>query len=302
MWIYRQKTADCGRWRRNVGPLVVPFNHVRVASCVPRRCGFCAQAEGFSGADLAALLREAGLDVLRQLKSREALDGKGVYTEEGETCLCYSMLYSLKYYRASHGNLNRTPCCNPIPCSNGVTAMEWYMRQYCTNRNNGTSLLKWKVVVGHRRFSGPVLLRAVSSIFLPSKVVFSVTENIGPFTDYSRCVRVTTLQAPTTVCEQCVPDSTSCHASYPPVYPDRFPLSSTETGAGAVVMAQNFDNAFLRTQPSVSAPDRAFYLSMKDRLCKARAHSSEASEAAGLQAPPRRKPGGDGSGPQANGK
>lgn len=40
-------------------------------------------------------------------------------------------------------------------------------------------------------------------------------------------------------------------------------------------MAQNFNNAFLRTQPSVSATDRAFYLSMKDRLCKARAHSSE---------------------------
>lgn len=41
------------------------------------------QAEGFSGADLAALLREAGLDVLRQLKNREAVTGEGVYTEEG---------------------------------------------------------------------------------------------------------------------------------------------------------------------------------------------------------------------------
>lgn len=40
-------------------------------------------------------------------------------------------------------------------------------------------------------------------------------------------------------------------------------------------MAENFDNAFLRTQPSVSAPDRAFYMSMKDRLCEARAHSSQ---------------------------
>lgn len=40
-------------------------------------------------------------------------------------------------------------------------------------------------------------------------------------------------------------------------------------------MAQNFDNAFLRTQPSVSATDRAFYVSMKGRLCKVRAHSSE---------------------------
>lgn len=42
-----------------------------------------AQAQGFSGADLAALLREAGLDVLRQLKNREAVGGKGVYTEGG---------------------------------------------------------------------------------------------------------------------------------------------------------------------------------------------------------------------------
>lgn len=42
------------------------------------------QAEGFSGADLSALLREAGLDVLRQLKSRETLAGKGVYTEQGK--------------------------------------------------------------------------------------------------------------------------------------------------------------------------------------------------------------------------
>lgn len=44
------------------------------------------QAEGFSGADLAALLREAGLDVLRQLKSREALAGKEVYTAKGKGC------------------------------------------------------------------------------------------------------------------------------------------------------------------------------------------------------------------------
>lgn len=43
------------------------------------------KAEGFSGADLAALLREAGLDVLRQLKAREVVGGKGVYTEEGTT-------------------------------------------------------------------------------------------------------------------------------------------------------------------------------------------------------------------------
>lgn len=43
-------------------------------------------------------------------------------------------------------------------------------------------------------------------------------------------------------------------------------------GAGTVVMAQNFDNAFLRTKPSVSAQDRQFYVNMKDRLCKARAH------------------------------
>lgn len=39
-------------------------------------------------------------------------------------------------------------------------------------------------------------------------------------------------------------------------------------------MAENFHNAFLRTQPSVSAADREFYISMKDRLCKARAHPS----------------------------
>lgn len=44
-----------------------------------------AQAEGFSGADLAALLREAGLDVLRQLKTRELVVGKGAYTEQGES-------------------------------------------------------------------------------------------------------------------------------------------------------------------------------------------------------------------------
>lgn len=43
------------------------------------------QADGFSGADLAALLREAGLDVLRQLKTRELIVGKGAYTEEGES-------------------------------------------------------------------------------------------------------------------------------------------------------------------------------------------------------------------------
>eukprot|EP00904_Undaria_pinnatifida_P002630 jgi/Undpi1/12368/HiC_scaffold_5.g02040.m1 len=93
--------------------------------------GNSPKAEGFSGADLSALLREAGLDVLRQLKSRETLAGKGVYTEQG---------------------------------------------------------------------------------------------------------------------------------------------------AGTVVVAENFDNAFLRTKPSVSAPDRAFYVSMKDRLCKARAHSTAAPD------------------------
>ncbi|CAM9898885.1 unnamed protein product [Ectocarpus sp. 4 AP-2014] len=96
--------------------------------------GHSPKAEGFSGADLAALLREAGLDVLRQLKSRELIVGKGAYTEKG---------------------------------------------------------------------------------------------------------------------------------------------------AGTVVMASNFDNAFLRTHPSVSATDRAFYVSMKDRLCKARAHPSEALPPAG---------------------
>ena len=38
---------------------------------------FCVKAEGFSGADLAALLREAGLDVLRRLKNNEAVEGRG---------------------------------------------------------------------------------------------------------------------------------------------------------------------------------------------------------------------------------
>lgn len=59
------------------------------------------------------------------------------------------------------------------------------------------------------------------------------------------------------------------------------------------MMAENFNNAFHRTQPSVSANDRAFYISMKDRLCKARAHSSEVpspsgdtDHAAAARAPP----------------
>ena len=34
------------------------------------------KAEGFSGADLAALLREARLDVLRRLKNNEAVEGR----------------------------------------------------------------------------------------------------------------------------------------------------------------------------------------------------------------------------------
>ncbi|CAM9797965.1 unnamed protein product [Choristocarpus tenellus] len=42
-----------------------------------------SKANGFSGADLAALLREAGLDVLRQLKSSQAIDDKNVYNEPG---------------------------------------------------------------------------------------------------------------------------------------------------------------------------------------------------------------------------
>lgn len=44
-------------------------------------------------------------------------------------------------------------------------------------------------------------------------------------------------------------------------------------------MAQNFENAFLRTQPSVSAADREFYIRMKDRLFKARAVSTVARAA-----------------------
>lgn len=88
-----------------------------------------------------------------------------------------------------------------------------------------------------------------------------------------------------------------------------------KTGAGTVVMAQNFDNAFLRTQPSVSAADRDFYVSMKDRLCKARAHSSEAppsggdiepaasaAHALGGRVPPRRLGDGRGGSEEANGK
>ncbi|CAN0356971.1 unnamed protein product [Ascophyllum nodosum] len=39
--------------------------------------GRSRKAEGFSGADLAALLREAGLDVLRRLKNNEAVEGGG---------------------------------------------------------------------------------------------------------------------------------------------------------------------------------------------------------------------------------
>lgn len=52
------------------------------------------QADGFSGADLAALLREAGLDVLRQLKLREAVAGKAVYAEQGKPLVLYYTLYS----------------------------------------------------------------------------------------------------------------------------------------------------------------------------------------------------------------
>ncbi|CAM9142566.1 unnamed protein product [Discosporangium mesarthrocarpum] len=45
--------------------------------------GKSPKADGFSGADLAALLREAGLDVLRALKASEEKGGKGVYSEKG---------------------------------------------------------------------------------------------------------------------------------------------------------------------------------------------------------------------------
>ena len=73
-------------------------------------------------------------------------------------------------------------------------------------------------------------------------------------------------------------------SSQPPHRVTPFPLFvhhqplTTNAGAGTVVVAENFDNAFLRTKPSVSAPDRAFYVSMKDRLCKARAHSTAAPD------------------------
>ena len=40
-------------------------------------CFFIIKVEGFSGADLAALLREAGLDVLRRLKNNEAVERRG---------------------------------------------------------------------------------------------------------------------------------------------------------------------------------------------------------------------------------
>lgn len=57
-------------------PAVLPSSHIAIYRHT--------QAEGFSGADLAALLREAGLDVLRQLKNRESSSGTDVYAEEGE--------------------------------------------------------------------------------------------------------------------------------------------------------------------------------------------------------------------------
>ena len=47
------------------------------------RLDWCEQADGYSGADLAALLREAGLDVLRELKSLEAVQGSRIYGERG---------------------------------------------------------------------------------------------------------------------------------------------------------------------------------------------------------------------------
>lgn len=43
--------------------------------------GHHPKAEGYSGADLSALLREAGLDVLRRLREREVTEGAGVYTD-----------------------------------------------------------------------------------------------------------------------------------------------------------------------------------------------------------------------------
>lgn len=49
--------------------------------------------------------------------------------------------------------------------------------------------------------------------------------------------------------------------------------------AGAtVITAKNFENAFLRTKPSVAVADRKFYTSMKGRLRRARAHSSETQD------------------------
>ena len=45
-------------------------------------------------------------------------------------------------------------------------------------------------------------------------------------------------------------------------------------GGGTIITAESFENTFLRTQPTVSAVDGAFYVSMKDRLGNARTHSS----------------------------
>ncbi|KAG5192059.1 putative ribosome biogenesis ATPase RIX7 [Tribonema minus] len=45
------------------------------------------KAEGYSGADLSALLREAGVDVLRRLKAREAAEGVAVYDTPGAVCI-----------------------------------------------------------------------------------------------------------------------------------------------------------------------------------------------------------------------
>lgn len=51
----------------------LPFTVYFVLICFPLTI---TKAEGFSGADLAALLREAGLDVLRRLKSHDAEEGR----------------------------------------------------------------------------------------------------------------------------------------------------------------------------------------------------------------------------------
>ncbi|CAM9122040.1 unnamed protein product [Chrysoparadoxa australica] len=71
-------------------PLPSPDDRVSILKALAKKITFAPgvdleeigrspKADGFSGADLSALLREAGLDVLRKLKVREKAEGTGVY-------------------------------------------------------------------------------------------------------------------------------------------------------------------------------------------------------------------------------